>query len=91
MARPLQVLLEPADLDRLDTWSEERGFTKSQAVRLAIRALTRPHEGDPLLGASGMIDGLPADLAEHFDRHLEETFIVTKQKKPRTRKARFRR
>ena len=31
----------------------------------AIRALTRPRGQDPLLAASGLVDGLPADLAEH--------------------------
>ncbi|MGH7323928.1 MAG: hypothetical protein ACREJ9_04685 [Candidatus Rokuibacteriota bacterium] len=33
MDRPLQVYLDEADLKRLEKWSGERGWTKSQAVR----------------------------------------------------------
>lgn len=78
MARPLQVYLAESELERLDAWSRQRGWTKSQAVRAAIRALTRPTRDDPLLAASGMIDSLPADLSEHFDHHLGETFVAEK-------------
>jgi hypothetical protein len=81
MAKPLQVYVDDADLERLEAWSKARGWTKSQAVRAALRALTREQASDPLLGASGMIHGLPADLSANVDRALEETFIA----KPATR------
>ena len=76
MARPLQVYLDERDLDRLDAWARSRGWTKSQAVRAAIRALTRPRAADPLLELSGDIDGLPADLSANFHRHLAETYVA---------------
>jgi hypothetical protein len=76
MARPLQVFLDDADLDRLDAWARERGWTKSQAIRAAVRALTRKPADDPLLELSGDIDGLPADLSASFHRYLDETFIA---------------
>jgi hypothetical protein len=76
MTRPLQVYLEEQDLVALETWSRARGWNKSQAVRAAIRALTRSPEGDPLLAASGTIDGLPGDLSARFDHYLQETFVA---------------
>lgn len=85
MERPLQVYLADAELKRLDAWSRKRGWTKSQAVRLAIRALTRSGDEDPLLLASGMIDGLPPDCSARFDRYLEETFVAEKPAPYRTR------
>jgi hypothetical protein len=88
MERPLQVYLEEADLARLEAWARERGWTKSQAVRLAIRALTRSPAEDPLLSASGMIDGLTADASQHFDRYLAETFVAEKSARYRTRERR---
>ena len=77
MTRPLQVYLEEEELERLQVWSRARGWTKSQAIRAAVRAMTREAKTDPLLGASGMIHGLPADLSTNFDRYLEDTFVVT--------------
>lgn len=77
MSRPLQVYLEEDDLDRLDAWSRARGWTKSQTIRAAVRALLRSETAeDPLLAASGMIDGLPGDLSERFDEHLGATFVA---------------
>jgi hypothetical protein len=76
MTRPLQVYLDDKDLDRLEAWALERGWTKSQAVRVAVRALTRKPADDPLLGLSGDIDGLPADLSASFQRYLDETFVA---------------
>jgi hypothetical protein len=76
MTRPLQVYLDETDLKRLERWASERKWTKSQAVRAAIRALTRSGDAEPLLQASGMIDGLPPDMSERFDRYLEETFVA---------------
>ena len=76
MTRPLQVYLDETDLERLEAFARERGWTKSQAIRTAIRALTAQPAGDPLLDLSGDIDGLPADLTENFDRYLNETFVA---------------
>ena len=76
MMRPLQVYLDESELERLAAWASERGWTKSQAVRAAIRALTRVPGEDPLLSASGMIEGLPYDCSGRFDHYLEETYIA---------------
>lgn len=84
MARPLQVYLDDSEIARLEEWARERGWTKSQAVRTAIRALTRARGGDPLLAASGMIDALPDDLSEQFDHYLRETYVA--EKRPRYRR-----
>lgn len=77
MTKPLQVYMEEEELERLEAWSRTRGWTKSQAIRVAVRALTRDGRSDPLLSASGMIDGLPAELSRNFDRYLEETFVAS--------------
>jgi hypothetical protein len=79
MAKPLQIYLEDSEFERLDQYASARGWSKSQAVRVALRAMTRIPETDPLLSASGMIDALPEDLSEHFDRYLQETFIAEKK------------
>lgn len=76
MTRPLQVYLDERDLEQLEAWTRARGWTKSQAIRAAVRALTRRPATDPLLELSGDIDGLPADLSENFDRYLNETFVA---------------
>lgn len=75
--KPLQVYLDEAELARLGAWARARGWTKSQAIRAAVRALTRPTDEDPLLRISGMIhDHLPADCAAQMDRYLQETFVA---------------
>jgi hypothetical protein len=76
MARPLQVYLDEDELERLEAWAHERGWTKSQAIRAAVRALTRRPAEEPLLDLSGDIDGLPADLGQSFDRYLNETYVA---------------
>jgi hypothetical protein len=76
MTKPLQVYLDEDDLRRLEAFARERGWTKSHAIRTAVRALTRRPAGDPLLELSGDIDGLPTDLSENFDRYLNETFVA---------------
>ena len=76
MTRPLQVYLDEQDLGRLDAWARGRGWTKSQAIRVAVRALTRRPAEDPLLELSGDIDGLPSDVSENFGRYLDETFVA---------------
>ena len=87
MKYPLQVYLDAADLKRLEQWADARGWTKTQAVRTAVRILTKDDGEDSILSASGMIDALPEDLSEKFDRYLQETYVA--EKKPqygRTRK-----
>lgn len=75
--KPLQVYIDEADLAGLEAWARERRMTKSQAIRAAVRALTRPQAEDPLLSLSGMLhDRLPADCSEQFDRYLQETFVA---------------
>lgn len=90
MTRPLQVYLDEHDLERLETWARERGWTKSQAIRAAVRALTRRPIEDPVLELSGDIDGLPADLSEHFDRYINETFVAEPPAPYRARRRRSR-
>jgi hypothetical protein len=67
----------------LESWSRQRGWTKSHAIRVAVRVLTRGPAADPLLEASGMIDGLPANLSAEMDRYLEQTFVAPKTRRPR--------
>ena len=88
MKYPLQVFLDEQDFDRLEAWAKERGWTKSQAIRAAVRAMTRIPEDDPLLAASGMIEGLPEDCSTNFDRHLEATFIAERPARYRKRENR---
>jgi hypothetical protein len=88
MKKPLQVYLDESDLERLEAWARERKWTKSQAIRAAVRALTRGPAADPLLELSGYLDGLPADLSENFDRYLNETFVAEPQARYRTRRRR---
>jgi hypothetical protein len=76
MAKPLQVYLDEAEFKRLERWAKQRGWTLSQAVRAAVRALTREGAEDPLLAMSGMIHGLPADGAENFDAYLDATYVA---------------
>jgi Ribbon-helix-helix protein, copG family len=76
MSRPLQVFLDEADLARLERWARDRGWTKSQTIRAAVRALTRKPADDPLLELSGDIDGLPADVSANFQRYLHETYVA---------------
>ena len=90
MTRPLQVYLDDDDLRRLEAWARRRGWTKSQAVRVAIRALTRSPAEDPLLELSGDLDGLPEDLSENFDRYLNETFVAEPPAPYRARRRRSR-
>lgn len=76
--KPMQVYLDDDDAARLDEWSRAHNLTKSDAVRLAVRALTQQRKvSDPVLSLSGMLhDDLPVDVAERFDRYLQETFVA---------------
>ncbi|MBI3186065.1 MAG: hypothetical protein HYZ28_28345 [Myxococcales bacterium] len=96
MTHALQVYLEDADFRALQSWAAERGWTLSQAVRTALKALTRSPRGeDPLLAGSGMIEGLPYDLSARFDDYLASTFVAEpitpygpkRRRKPRSGKA----
>lgn len=92
MAHALQVYLDDADFLALEAWVKERGWTLSQAVRVALKALTRAKDDDPLLSASGMIEGLPSDLSQRFDEylglcHVAEPLHPYGTRKRRTRKA----
>lgn len=88
MSKPLQVYLDDEDLERLESFARERGWTKSQAIRSAVRALTRRPAGDPVLELSGDIDALPPDLSRDFDRYLNETFVAEPSAKYRARRRR---
>jgi hypothetical protein len=89
--KPLQVYVEDAELERLEAWTRERGMSKSQAIRAAIRALTHPPSEDPLLSLSGMVqDRLPADCSAQFDRYLQETFVADPPAPYRARRRRAR-
>ena len=44
MSRALQVYLEDPEFEALRAWSKERGWTLSQSVRVAVKALTRTRE-----------------------------------------------
>lgn len=76
MAKPLQVYLDDAELERLEAFARDRGWTKSQAIRAAIRALTRQSENEAVLELSGDIDGLPSNLSREFDRYLNQTYVA---------------
>lgn len=78
MNKPLQIYMSERELELLDAWARERGWTKSHAVRMAVRAVMRTRDEDPLLRACGMIEGLPEDVSGHIDEYLEETFIAEK-------------
>jgi hypothetical protein len=82
MTRPIQVYLDEQDMAALEGWSRQRGWNKSQAIRAAVRALTRSADTDPLLAARGIIDGLPRDLSARFDHYLEETYVAKAPRAP---------
>ena len=96
MSRALQVYLDDPEFETLRAWADARGWSLSQTVRVALKALTRPPTPeDPLLAASGMIEGLPADLSARFDEYLGLTFVAvapaqygarTPKRRPRARK-----
>jgi hypothetical protein len=86
----MQVYLDDLDLERLEAWARQRGWTKSQAVRVAVRALTRAPAEDPILELSGMLDGLPEDVSVNFDRYLDETYVAERPAPYRTRRRRTR-
>jgi hypothetical protein len=88
MTKPLQVYLDEDELKRLETFARARGWTKSQTIRAAIRALTRRPGEDPVLELSGDVEGLPPDLSENFNRYLNETFVAEPSPTYRARRPR---
>ena len=90
MTRPLQVYVDDDDLERLEAWARARGWTKSQVVRAAIRALTRAPAEDPILELSGDLDTLPEDAAVNFHKYLNETFVAEPTTRYRARRRRTR-
>lgn len=85
--KPLQVYLAESEMSRLETWATSRGWSKSQAVRAAIRALTAEYDEDPLLSLSGMVqDVLPEDCSVHFNRYIRETYVAEGQTTYRKRR-----
>lgn len=89
--KPLQVYMNEDELARLDAWSRRHGMNKSQAIRAAVRAITRVADEDPLLGLSGSIQGLPQDASARLDDYLQETFVARPPQPKRPAKARLRR
>jgi hypothetical protein len=85
--KALRVYLPDDDMARLERWAGRKGWTKSQAVRVAIRALTRERgTDDAFLASSGMIEGLPADASENFDAYLDKTFVAGRRPRSARRK-----
>ena len=80
--KPLQVYMEEDELARLDAWSRRNGMNKSQAVRVALRAITRAPAEDAVLGLSGFIQGLPRDASAAIDTYLQETFVARPPRRP---------
>lgn len=77
MKHALQVYLDDSEFRALAAWTKRRGWTLSQAVRIALKALTGAGtEANPLLAASGMIEGLPEDLSQRVDDYLQATFVA---------------
>ena len=90
MTKPLQIYMNEHELELLSAWAHERGWTKSHAVRVAIRALTRGRDEDPLFRTCGMIEGLPEDLSARIDDYLEESFVAEKAASTHRRRRRQR-
>jgi hypothetical protein len=78
--KPLQVYLDASDMRRLELVARQHGWTKSQAIRVAVRALSG-RTADPLLGLSGMVRGLPSDASERVDAYLAETFDAKRRRR----------
>lgn len=80
MMKPLQVYIDEGDLAALGRWAGQRGWTKSEAVRAAVRALLRStsdSDADPLLDLEAMVQsGLPEDASEKFEEYLTATFVA---------------
>lgn len=76
MTRPLQIYLEEPEWQALQRFAQARGWTLSRAVRVALKALVEPPPEDPLLAASGMVDGLPRDLSMRVNEYLNLCYVA---------------
>src|SRR2546427_12304105 len=90
MTPPFKVSVDERDPALLGGGARARGWTKSQAIRAAVRALPRPAAEDPLLELSGLTDGLPPDSSEHFNRYFAETIVAERPAADRARRRRTR-
>src|SRR5262245_1058790 len=88
MAQPLQVFLDEADIRGLERWARQRGWSKSQAIRAAVRALTGKPPDESVLELSGALAALPADGRARFPRYLDETYVAESPAPCRTRRRR---
>jgi hypothetical protein len=88
MERPIQVYLDDHDRERLDAWAKQHGWTKSQAVRQAIRLATKGPAQDPILGLVGMFDGWPKDVSTRVDHYLHQAHVAERKAKSAKRRAR---
>jgi predicted DNA-binding protein len=88
MPVPVQVYLNEREHARLEKLSKSRGWTKSDAIRAALRAFIQASEppADSLLAAAGFIRGLPPDASVNFDRYLNETYRAKKTRKRKSRR-----
>lgn len=86
MSKPLQIYLDESEMRRLENFAAARGWSKSQTVRAAIRALTQPPGLDPVLELSGDLDGLPPDLSKRFQHYLDETYVAEAQGQYQTKR-----
>ena len=90
MERPIQVYLDDHDRERLDAWAKEHGWTKSQAIRQAIRLATKAPAQDPILGLVGIFDGWPRDVSTRVDHYLNQAYGAERKAKSAKRPTRSR-
>jgi hypothetical protein len=83
MERPIQVYLSDLDRERLEAWARAHGWTKSQAIRHAIRIATRTPAQDPILDLIGIFDGWPRDASTRVDHYLNEADRAERRAKSR--------
>jgi len=86
--KPVQVYFPEPEAARLDAWARRRGVTKSDAVRAAVKLLTRSEDDDPVLGLAGLADLGAADLSERVDEYLAGTHVGEGGAKYRRRRGR---
>lgn len=65
------LYLEPELDDALRRLADQRGVTKAEVIRQALRAAV-PEARRPRVSAIGVAEG-PGDVAGDVDRHLRET------------------
>jgi hypothetical protein len=90
MERPIQVYLSDHDRERLEAWAKQHGWTKSQAVRQAIRLATKSATQDPILDLVGVFDGWPSDVSSRVDHYLNQADLAERKTKSPKRPARSR-